>query len=80
MSLEAIEIVYKQMKNCICKIKFNVEGKTGHGTGFLCKIEYKDSSSKIVLITNNHVLDKEQLLRGKEILFFMNNGKYKKKY
>ena len=69
MSLEAIEIVYKQMKNCICKIKFNIKGKTGHGTGFLCKIEYDDWSSKRVLITNNHILDKDQLLQEKKYYF-----------
>ena len=79
MSLEAIEIVLKQMKNCICKIKFNIKGKTGHGTGFLCKIEYDDWSSKRVLITNNHILSKENILPGKEISFSMNNGKIKKK-
>ena len=34
MSLEQLEMVAKQMKNSVCKIRIQIDGKSGHGTGF----------------------------------------------
>ena len=79
MSLEAMEIVAKQMKNCVCKIKFKVGGKNGNGTGFFCNVLYDGWNSIRVLMTNNHILNESYILPGKEISFFMNNGKIQKK-
>ena len=69
----------KKLAEIAEKSIFEVKTDFGHGTGFLCKIEYDDWSSKRVLITNNHILSKENILPGKEISFSMNNGKIKKK-
>ena len=44
------EIILKQMKYSICKI----QNKNGDGTGFFCKI-----SNRKLLITNNHIINKE---------------------
>ena len=46
ITLERVENILKQMKNCICKIT----GKN-IGTGFFCKIPYKKEIIP-VLITN----------------------------
>lgn len=49
----------RQMEKCICKIHIN--GK--NGTGFFEKISYKNSFIK-VLMTNNHVLDSNDILEN----------------
>ena len=46
ISLEKIEMITEQMKTCICQ----VYGKE-IGTGFFCKIRYKDKNIP-VLMTN----------------------------
>ena len=58
------------MENCICKINL-IEG---FGTGFFCAIPFPDLNNLLpVLITNNHVLNKEYLKKGKEITFTTND-------
>ena len=59
VSFENTEKILSQMKNCICKIhKYNGE----KGTGFFCKIPYPNQSELLtVLITNNHVLNENDL-------------------
>ena len=76
-----IEIT-KQMKKCVCKIHISGES----GTGFFAQIPYKESIIK-VLITNNHVLNANDILDNKLITFSINNdirdikiGKERKKY
>ena len=44
----------------------------GHGTGFFCNI-INDWNIKKVLITNNNVLNKEDLSIGKQLKFSINN-------
>ena len=56
VSIERTEKIINQMKNCVCKIYSN--GSTG--TGFFTKIPYKNKYIK-VLITNNHVLDENDI-------------------
>jgi len=47
------------MKNCICKIYKNNGEK---GTGFFCKIPYPNQSKLLkVLITNNHIINEDDL-------------------
>ena len=50
------------MKNCICEIY--QDGKKG--TGFFCKISFKNNFLP-VLITNNHVLNENNIENGKII-------------
>ena len=60
MSLEQLEMVANQMKNSVCKIRFKIGGKSGHGTGFFCNFHYDGWNSIKVLMTNNHVLNETQ--------------------
>ena len=73
ISLNSTEKIIVQMKNSICKINLLNGNK---GTGFFCKILYKN---KIVplLITNNHVINQEILNRNENILITINNNEEK---
>ena len=69
VSSEQIEKALFQMENCVCKIKL----KNGLiGTGFFCKIPFYKNYIP-VLITCNHVLDKDSISIGKEINYSINN-------
>ena len=58
----------KEMSKCICKISGN-----RIGTGFFCKIKYKDDLIP-VLITNYHVID-DNYLKNKDMLkIYINNN------
>ena len=58
----------KEMSKCICKI-----GGNRIGTGFFCKIKYKDDLIP-VLITNYHVID-DNYLKNKDMLkIYINNN------
>ena len=60
VDIEGIKIILSQMENCICKIYQN-ERK---GTGFFCKIPFPDKNNLLnVLITNNHILNKEKITK-----------------
>ena len=66
ISFEETENILVQMKKCICKIYKN--GETG--TGFFCKIPYPNQSKLLtVLITNNHVLNENDLKNNNKIRF-----------
>ena len=68
--LEALQFLVSKTGKCICKI----ECKDGsRGTGFFCNIPYAFNINLKVLITNNHVLKKEDILKGKKIKFSINN-------
>ena len=63
VSLEGtIQILY-QMENCICKIH---KANGVKGTGFFCKIPFKNNLLE-VLITNNHVLNENEIENNKII-------------
>ena len=57
-TISETELILKQMKHSICKIKFEY----GYGTGFFCKL-----LNKKLLITNNHIINEkiinEQILK-----------------
>ena len=53
ISYECTKKIIEQMEKNICKIKIGNE----QGTGFFCKIPY---NNKIVLMTNNHVIDENK--------------------
>ena len=70
ISLRKTRKILEQMENCVCKMY--VEGKKG--TGFFMKIPYKNDLLK-VLITNNHVLNDNDIDVGNTITFSFDNGK-----
>ena len=70
VSMENTEKIIKQMKNCVCKI--HKENKMG--TGFFTKIPY-NSNILPVLITNNHILDRDDIKCGNTITISLNNQK-----
>ena len=66
---EEEKIIY-QMKKCVCKI-YN-HNKSGNG--FFCKLNTLN-----LLVTNNHILDSNDIQNGKEITFSLEDGKNKNK-
>ena len=63
VSIEQTKIILAQLENSICKIYTNDEGQ---GTGFFCNIKYKNSNKSLfALITNNHVLDENNIKPNK---------------
>ena len=69
--LEALKFLIPKTEKCICKIKCK-DGS--NGTGFFCNIPDRWDIFK-VLMTNHHVLNKEDILIGKKIHFSINNDK-----
>ena len=57
----------------MCKIHFNIEKNNkiekGEGTGFFCRINHKCIPFKLGLLTNNHILNRNNIQIGKEIIF-----------
>ena len=73
VSINNSEKIIEQMKQCICKI---IGKKTG--TGFFTKIPY-DSQLLPVLITNYHVLNKNDINEDNSISISLNNDQEYKK-
>ena len=69
VSLQNTKKILFQMENCICKIYMN---NGGIGTGFLCKIPFNNNLLP-VLITNNHVLNENDIDNNKIIKLMINN-------
>ena len=68
--------ISSQLEKTICKIH-KLDGK--NATGFLCKIPFPDNSNLMpVLITNNHVLNKEDIQLFKTIKVTLGNDKIEK--
>jgi len=71
VDLEGTRLILSQMENCICKI-VNDDGRKG--TGFICKIPFPDKNNLLkVLITNNHILNENDIKNGKFIKLIMHN-------
>ena len=68
VTIEKHEKILDQMKNKVCKIK-NEKGK---GTGFFCFISYLNSKKMPTLITNNHVINRDILIKDKTIMVSIN--------
>lgn len=63
--------ISEQMKNSLCKIKCS---NGGYGIGFFCKIPISDKLNFLpVLITNNHILNKNDISNGKTINLLIND-------
>jgi len=76
VDLEGTKQILSQMENCIVKI---VKDDGKKGTGFFCKIPFPDVSNLLnALITNNHVLDENDIKDGKIIKFKMYSKEKKK--
>ena len=56
VTIEGTKQILFQMKNCICQI----DSKNGKGTGFFCKIPIYNNFLP-VLITNNHILNENDI-------------------
>jgi len=69
LTLEDTKNILFQMENCICEI-YPKEGKIG--TGFFCKIPINNILLP-VLITNNHVLNKNDIDNNKIIKLTIDN-------
>ena len=75
IKIENLNVILEQSKECICKINL---GENNLGTGFLCLIPFLDKSNQLtVLITNNHILKKDDISIGKIINFDINNKNFK---
>jgi len=71
-SINSLKRIIELTEKCICKIKCN-DG--GHGTGFFCNIYLDDWNFVRALITNYHVLNKNDISNDKKIEFSTNNEK-----
>jgi len=77
VDLEGTKLILFQMENCICKI---VKDNGEKGTGFFCSIPFPDENNLLkVLITNNHILNENDIKNGKIIKFKMHNREKKRK-
>ena len=74
VSLEGTSQILNQMKFSVCKI--HQVGKIW--TGFFCNLPYKSELIPF-LITNNHILNNEDIKNNKSIKISRNNGKELKK-
>ena len=75
LSYDQLNHSLNQMKLSICKIK---NDKNIYGTGFFCKIPFPNPFSLLpVLITCNHILDINDISKGKTINFSLDNEKIK---
>ena len=70
--IEGTETILSQMKNSICKISKENREK---GTGFFCKIPIPGNILFPVLITNNHILNEEDIENNKIIKTTINDDK-----
>ena len=73
VTLKATEKILFQMNNCICRIYNN----NRNGTGFFVKIPYKTNMLP-VLITNDHVINIDDILNKSIISIYINNDKKRK--
>ena len=77
ISIKGTETIITQMKNGICKI-YNKNGIKG--TGFFCKICDQTKTNYLnVLITNNHILNENDIKIGSIIEFSLNDDNIYKK-
>ena len=67
--IEGTKKILFQMENCVCKIYLE---KGGIGTGFFCKIPFNNNLLP-VLITNNHILNENDIDNNKIINIMINN-------
>ena len=74
VSIQGTKKILFQLENCICQI---YRKKGGKGTGFFCKILFQNKLLP-VLITNNHVLNEEDIKNNEIIELTIYNNIEKK--
>ena len=68
ITYECTKKIIEQMEKNVFKIKT----KDGQGTGFFCKIPFPDETNMLpVLMTNNHVIDKDILINERNIKIYI---------
>ena len=73
ISIDMLKTIIDYAEKSVCKIKCNYEG---YGTGFFCLIPFPDKFNLLpVLITNSHVINKNDISKGKLIKFSLNDEK-----
>ena len=72
VTLEGTEKILYQMNNCVCRINDRVKG-----TGFFTKIPFQ-SKLLPVLITNNHVINAEDIKSNKTLIIYLSKDKNEK--
>ena len=70
ITIDQTKTILNQLENCICKIFVDDGSKA---TGFFCNIKY-DNKEMPVLITNNHVLNEDNIKLNKIITIGLNKG------
>ena len=71
LTKEQTEIILSQMTHSLCKILNNDKG---YGTGFFCLLKFSEKQNPLkTLITNNHVLDIEDIGPDKSIKITIND-------
>ena len=69
-----MKYLQNQLEKSICKNKCK---DNSNGTGFFCNFSFPDKNNLLlVLITNYHVLEKKDIIEGKEIEIFLNNDRF----
>ena len=70
------KIILSQLEQYVCKIYQKNDKK---GTGFMCKIPYPDQFKLLpVLITNNHILNENDIKEDEIIKITFDNDKYER--
>ena len=69
VSFKGTKKILFQMDNCVCRI-YN----KSNGTGFFTKIPF-NSQNLPVLITNNHIINQDDIINNKRITMILNNEK-----
>ena len=70
VDIEGTKLILSQMKNCICRI---IKDNGEKGTGFFATIPFSNNTNNLlnVLITNNHILDENDIENDKTINLIM---------
>ena len=75
VTVDVTQKILNQMTTCICKVKNNDK----LGTGFFCKIPYKNNTKKNALITSSQIIDEYYLLHNNHIKILINEFNEQKK-
>ena len=70
ITIDQTKTILNQLENCICKIIVDDRRKAN---SFFCNIKY-DNKEMQVLITNNHVLNEDNIKLNKIITIGLNEG------
>ena len=71
INLKELKTISNQMEKCVCKINKNGE----QGSGFFCKVRINENKFLPFLITNNHIIDLEDIKTHKTINISINDDK-----